>query len=432
MDFAVRRHNGFAVELPALGLAPGEVVALYGPSGCGKTSMLMALLGVLVGAETSGRVEFRGREVSCLQGSARREFLRNEVIYLAQEAHSALDPLTAIGRQIEDATGRTEVEVRDALMRLGVDPGVAQRLPHQVSGGQAQRALIAMAELRQPALVIADEPSASLDGGSYGELLMHLRRLLEGGSAVLMATHDHRLLRDLEAVVYAATAGRFERADIASEPWPERIADPDVGKLPVLAAHGLHKVYGPRAVLDGMDFEIQRGEIVAVIGESGAGKTTLARVLAGHVPADRGSVDRPERLGAVQLCCQDALASMTPGMTLAQMVGEACTPFFDLEGTCRALHIDPRVLDQVGATMSGGERRRAIILRALAVHPDVLILDEPTASLDRDTASGVLRSLLELQENRGLAIIFITHDVDLARALAHRVVEVLGGRLVEC
>jgi peptide/nickel transport system ATP-binding protein len=434
--FVVQRAHGFAAELPTLQLPPGGVAALYGPSGCGKTSVLHGLFGLLRSEDvtTRGLVRLLGRDFAAAAPAERAHVRRHDLAFLVQDAHAALDPLQPIGQQIAQATFRSEADAAQALADLGVHDAAAlcQRLPHQISGGQAQRVLLAIAFLRAPALVIADEPSASLDGGSYAELLAHLRRLIANGSAVLLATHDHRLLRDLAADVYAAQDGRFVPGNAQELSWPIRPEGHGLGSVPVLAAHGVRVAFGSRTVLDGVDFELRRGEIVAVTGESGAGKTTLARVLAGHRTPDAGRVAGPGRATAVQLCCQDATGSMTPGRTLRSLVAEAKAPFFDLDRTAAALRLDPAVADRDAARMSGGERRRATLLRALAVQPDVLVLDEPTASLDRQAAVAVLESLLALQRSRGLALVLVTHDQDLAVAVAHRILAVQGGRLCPC
>jgi peptide/nickel transport system ATP-binding protein len=432
-DFSLRRADGWSVALPAMVLQPGEVAALYGPSGCGKTSVLQGLFGLhdepSVG--TAGRVQVRGLDLAAMSAAERRHLLGHDVAFLLQDAHSALDPLQPVGRQIAQATHRGADAAVQALRELGVDdaPAVAARLPHQISGGQAQRALLAVAFLRKPAVVVADEPSSSLDGGSYAELLVQMRRLIDGGSAVLMATHDHRLLVDLRANVFAVQDGRFLPGSPARAPWPRRQPGLGVGTVPVLAAHAIALAFGGRAVLDGVDFALCRGEVVAITGESGAGKTTFGRVLAGHLRPDRGRVDRPARRAAVQLLFQDALASLTPGRTLRSLLAEAQAPFFDVEATAGALQLPAGVLLRPALRMSGGERRRSALLRALAVQPDVLVLDEPTASLDREAAAAVLEVLLELQRERGLALVLITHDAELARAVADRVLAVQGGRL---
>lgn len=434
--FVVQRTPGWAVELPALTLPPGRVAALYGPSGCGKTSVLHGLFGLLRGDDTTtrGTVRLLGRDFAKAPPAERTHVRRHDLAFLVQDAHAALDPLQPVGQQIAQATYRSEADAAQALADLGVrDASVlCRRLPHQISGGQAQRVLLAIAFLRAPALVVADEPSASLDGGSYAELLAHLRRLIDNGSAVLLATHDHRLLRDLGADVYAATDGRFVPGEPQELPWPVLPDGHAVGKVPVLAARGVCVAFGSRTVLDGVDFELRRGEIVAVTGESGAGKTTFARVLSGHRAPDAGTVEGPPRATAVQLCCQDATGSLTPQRSLRSLVEEAKAPFFDLDRTAAALRLDAGLPARTAARMSGGERRRATLLRALAVQPDVLVLDEPTASLDRPAAVAVLESLLALQRSRGLAIVLVTHDQDLAAAVAHRVVAVQGGKLCPC
>ena len=434
-DFEVRRGAEFGMRLPSLRLLPGEVAALYGPSGCGKTTMLNAMFGLVDrDASATGGVRLAGVDVMALDARQRRQTLRHDVVMLAQDAQPALDPLQPVGRQIQQATACDERAMVDALEQLGVAQAeeLCGRYPHQISGGQAQRVLLAIALLRRAALVIADEPSASLDGGSYAELVTHLRRLIEQRRGVLMATHDHRLLRDLDATVYAAVDGAFLPRELHDVAWPNHDGESGVGETPVLEARGIEVAFGGRKVLDGVDFSIARGEVVAVVGESGAGKTTLVRVLADHLTPTAGSVRRPSRAGAVQLCCQDALGSMTPGLALQTLLAEAHNPFFDVGATCRELRFDPGLLPRDGLRMSGGERRRAVLMRALAVHPDVLLLDEPTASLDRVAATAVLRSLLALQKSRGLAVVLVTHDMELARAVAHRVVAVEGGSLCPC
>lgn len=424
--------NGLDVTLPRLELQRGKVAAIYGPSGCGKSSLLAALFGLLQrpGWTVAGRVQFQGRDLATQTAAEQQHFLRHDLAFLQQDAHAALDPLLAVGKQIEQATFKVESEVLAMLGRLGVDDGarLAQRLPHAISGGQAQRVLLAIAFLRQPALVVADEPSASLDGGSYAELLARLRELIANGAAVLVATHDHRLLRDLGADVHVLQDGAFARAEPKEPPWPQRPVL-DSGSLPLLAARGVRVAFGERVVLDDVDFELRRGEIVCLVGESGAGKTTLVRVLAGHLRPDRGSVQRPERVSAVQLVCQDAFGSLTPRRLLRRLLAEAKAPFFDADAGAVAVKLPGVLLERTREGMSGGERKRAALLRALAVQPDVLLLDEPTASLDRVTATAVVETLLVMQRSRGLGLVLVTHDATLATSLGHRVIEVKDGKL---
>lgn len=434
---AIGRADGWAVSLPELKLRPGQVAALYGPSGCGKTTVLQGLFGLLPPGDFASRglVRLRGHEMldgDVVRAAERRHALRHDVAFLLQDAHSALDPLQPVGEQIAQACSRSVTEAAAMLGELGVADAASlcARLPHQISGGQAQRALLAIAFLRRPALVLADEPSASLDGGSYRELVGRLQALVAAGSAVLLSTHDHRLLRDLDAAVYKMQGGAFRRGVPQDDPWPVATAR-ELGTLPVLSARGLRVAYGGRVVLDGVDLQLRRNEIVAVCGESGAGKTTLARVLAGHRRPDAGTVDIGGRRRAVQLVCQDAQGSLTPGRSLERLVAEAKAPYFDIGATAAQLGLGNAVLQRPVERMSGGERRRAAVLRALAVQPEVLVLDEPTASLDRATARAVVEALLGIQEQRGLAMVLVTHDEQLASAVGHRTVFVEGGKLCE-
>ncbi|HEX5053824.1 MAG TPA: ATP-binding cassette domain-containing protein [Planctomycetota bacterium] len=434
-DFRVRRDDGWSIAVPKLRLHRGETAALYGPSGGGKTTALQAMFGLLRrrGWTTEGTVSLDGTSVLRCPALEHERLLRHAMAFLIQDAHAALDPLQAVARQIRQATGCAAGDAPAALARLGVaDAGaLGRRLPHEISGGEAQRVLLAIAVLRAPALVVADEPTASLDGGNYGETMEHLRTLVRGGSALLLATHDHRVLRDLDAAVYSLRDGVFERGDPPDVSWPQRAAEDGAGAVPVLQAHAIHVSFAGRPVLCGLDFVLHRSEVVAIVGESGAGKTTLARVLAGHRAPDLGRVGRPDRRAAVQLVGQDALASFTPGRTLRDLLAEASAPRFDVAAAAAELQLPLGVLASPASCMSGGERRRAALLRAVAVRPDVLILDEPTASLDRTTATAVVQSLRQMQSSRGFGVVLITHDLELAHRIAHRVLTLQGGRLCE-
>ncbi|GAB4160143.1 MAG: ABC transporter ATP-binding protein [Planctomycetota bacterium] len=419
--------------MPELRIDSGEVVVLHGPSGSGKTSLLLSLFGLLdPGAfEAAGVVRFAQGAVPPPGSSGLRSILREKVAVAMQDAKEALDPLAPIGLQIGLVAGKGEPEIEAALFEMGIeDPAsLCGRLPHEISTGQAQRVLMAMAFLRRPALLLADEPSASLDGGSFDELVQRLLLLRDRtGTAMLLATHDHRLIERLSARVIAHENGAFVPGKADPPSWPRRErAEPSRSAL--LRATDLELRYGSRTVLRGASFALHRGEVVALVGESGAGKTTLARAIAGHLEPFAGRIERPARRAAVQLLFQDALSSLTPGRTVRSLVLESKTPCFDLSRQARALGLWESELDREAAALSGGERRRAALLRALSVNPEVLVLDEPTASLDRGAACRVVEALIALQRERSLALLLATHDIDLARALADSVLRIEGGRL---
>ncbi len=430
-EFAVRRERGFGVGLPTLVLAPGEVAALYGPSGCGKTSVQRALFGLLdPAAEATGTVRFRGRDLRHLVAAERRRLLREEIAFVVQGARAALDPLQTIDTQLAEAARSSPDERVRAMHELGVgDPErVLASRPHELAGGEAQRVLLAIAFLRRPALVVADEPSADLDGTSRRELARHLRTLLQRGSAVLLATHDHSLIEQLGALVYACHAGRFVPGEFDAMPWPVA-AVPPLGADVVLAGRSIVARAGGRELLAGVDLELRTGETVVLLGDSGAGKSTLARILAGHLRPVAGTVRRPSRRTAVQLVCQDAFGSLTPRRSLGALVAETGSRGAPVTELLAALRLPAHVLERSREALSGGECRRAAVLRALLVDPDVLVLDEPTNGLDRRSAAALLEAVAARQQHRGLAVLVVTHDDDLARRTGARVLRLEGGRL---
>ena len=430
--FELRRGDGFAAQLPELQLESGQVAALYGPSGVGKTSLLEGMFGLAPsnGSVCSGSVEVLGKEFAELAATDRQHQLRTNMSWVMQDAQAALDPLQPVLDQLRQATGESAEVCTEALEQLGIADADAlgQRLPHAISGGQAQRVLLAVALLRKPRLLVADEPSASLDDESFGVLVTKLRQLHQQGTAILLATHDRRLLEELQAKVLVANGEVFMPGELAPRSWPNLTDESGRGEVSILRVKGLKVRFGDNDVLDGVDLDLRRGEVVALVGGSGVGKTTLARVLSGHHRPDAGLIERPPRRVAIQLLSQDAFASLTPGRTLRSMLSEVSAPYFDAEAQAAALSLPVAVLDRSAAEMSGGERRRAALLRAMAVNPDVIVLDEPTASLDHESAVAVVKSLMALRELRRVALVIITHDRDLARSVANRVVTLHEGR----
>lgn len=412
--------------LPRLRLQPGECAALFAPSGAGKSTILRGL--VAPTGAIAGRVRIADVEFANATAAQRRRCLATQVAVLAQDAVEALDPFRSLLAQVAAATQADPATCRAEFARLAdaAEAPFAERMPHEVSGGQAQRALFAVAALRRAALVVCDEPTANLDDASAERVAATLQELRRAGAAVLVATHDLRLLRALEPTVLVAHGDAFVPGEPEVPPWPRCEANALDAPV-VLSARGVCVRRGERTVLSGVDLSVREREVVAVLGPSGEGKTTLLRALVGRLAPDAGSIERPARRAAVQLVGQDAGGSLTPGRSVRSLVAEVATAGFDLEASAARLGLSADVLLRTAAHLSGGERRRAALLRALAVEPAVLLLDEPTASLDRASAVALVTALLAERQQRGTALLFVTHDEGLAAAIAHRVLRLQGG-----
>jgi peptide/nickel transport system ATP-binding protein len=441
--------TALAIERPAaqlrLALAPlrierGGAAALLGPSGAGKTTLLEAILGVLAAPEVTiaGERWFAGRLVPATGSAAWRQWLRRDVALLPQDARVAFDPLVRLREQVVELSGAPASACAAALRALSENEpdGVLARFPHQVSGGQAQRVLLALALARAPALLVADEPSASLDGARQGMLVAAWQQLRARGTAVLLATHDVAFAQALAASPFTVAAGRVTPGWPAEPRWPPQRPLPEAPAL-LLRARGLTVRRGGRKVLDDVDFALHAGEVVAVLGPSGAGKTTLLAVLAGLLRPAAGSVEHLARAGddaarrrpPAQLLFQDAYASLTPGRSLRVLARETAPDDGVVDDLARGLGLSAAELARTARDLSGGQRRRAALLRALTVAPAVLLLDEPTASLDADTAASVMASVLGAAADRAAGCVIVTHDKTLARAVAHRTFVLEDGRM---
>ncbi|MET1033777.1 MAG: ABC transporter ATP-binding protein [Arthrobacter sp.] len=488
-------HRKDVVHGVDLALAPGQTLALVGQSGSGKSTIAQAAGGLLPpnGRITDGSVRVAGREVTGLTRRGWRALRGTGVGYVPQDPLSSLDPLQTVGAQVgqalllhTDATRRTvRARAADLLGHVGIrDP--ARRLeayPHELSGGQLQRVLIASAIAGHPDLLIADEPTSALDvtvQKTILDLLGDLQREL--GSAILFITHDLALATDRSETIAVLNHGRLVDAGgtravvrnpsddytrrlfadapaTAPDKYRARLAA-DAAATPdrrdAITVRGLVKHYGhPRAgaAVDGVGFTVRAGTTHALVGESGSGKTTVARVIAGLEPFTSGTVTVggrgldpvPPRANAharqLQLVHQNPLSALDPKYSIRRSIEEPLrlhrgsdTP---AERARRVRDVADRValpkdlLERRPREVSGGQRQRVAIARALVLAPDILVLDEPTSALDVTVQARIIELLFELREEQQLTYLFISHDLGLVRQIADEVSVLEHGRLVE-
>lgn len=483
-------------------IAPGEKLALVGESGSGKTVSALSLLRLVVNAEVSGTARLDGRDLLALGERELRGVRGDEVAVIFQEPMTALNPLYTVGNQIAEVLqlkrGFDAAQARAGVIELLWSTGIpeperrAGAYPHQLSGGQRQRAMIAMALASRPKLLIADEPTTALDVSLRGQILELLAELQRThGMAVLLITHDLNLVRrfaDRVAVMehghlveQGSVAEVFERPQhaytrklLASK--PERGVDetpaPD-GAAPSLQADGLRVHYavplpglrgwfrkGAFTAVQDATLAVPLGRTLGVIGESGSGKSTFALAALGLLPfegrlvvagTDWAQARQQGSLRAlrqrVQVVFQDPFSSLSPRLTIEQIVGEGLQvhqpglPPAERRARVAALLAEVGLVPDAAAAgallqrypheFSGGQRQRLAIARALIVEPQLLVLDEPTSALDVTVQKQVLTLLQRLQRERGLSYLLITHDVDVIRAMAHEVVVMKDGAIVE-
>lgn len=487
-------------------ILPGEKLALVGESGSGKTVTALSLLRLVQNADLRGHAEFLGRDLLSMPERELRAIRGQDISMIFQEPMTALNPLFTVGDQIAEVfelkQGLPRQDCAQAAVKLLGDTGIpeperrANSFPHQLSGGQRQRAMIAMALACQPKLLLADEPTTALDVTLRGQILDLLAEFQRrNGMAVLIITHDLNLVRRFaDRVIVMENGYIVEQGDVSDvfkrpqHPYTRRLIDSkpvrDVSEVAgletrpsVMKARKLHVGYsisrsGVRGwfghdefiAVQGADFDVVSGRTLGVIGESGSGKSTLALAALGLLPF-RGelSVDgkcwhakssaNQSLRQVVQVVFQDPFSSLSPRMTVEEIVGEGLLVHepnlpapMRRKRVLQALHdvgigvdetidIDQKhlanLLQRYPHEFSGGQRQRLAIARALIINPQILVLDEPTSALDVTIQKQVLELLQRLQRERGLSYLLITHDVEVIRAMAHQIVVMKDGVIVE-
>jgi microcin C transport system ATP-binding protein len=491
LDFVGSGRAIRVVDDVSFSIGRGEKFAVVGESGSGKTVSALAVLQLNHDARTGGRILFEGRDLLALSEREMRGVRGKEIAMIFQEPMTALNPLYTIGTQISEtlilheamsqAQARAQAIELLKLTRVTEAERRIDSYPHQLSGGQRQRAMIAMALACRPKLLIADEPTTALDvtiQKQIVELLDDLQR--EFGMSVLLITHDLPLVRrfcDRVAVMRtgrlvetASTAALFEAPRDAYtrrliDSRPRRQVEPVPRSTPVLMTgegvgcrfwfkSGWFSRKAFDAVAD-VDLEIRAGETLGIVGESGSGKTTLGMTLlrlsagspSGRVTFDAEPLDgrsqaelRPLRR-RMQVVFQDPYNSLSPRMTIEQIVGEGVAlhqpELSDAQrreaivAMLQEVGLDGGVLSRYPHEFSGGQRQRIAIARAAILRPALMLLDEPTSALDVSVQQQVLELLSALQRRYGLSYLFITHDLGVIRAMAHRVIVMKDGRVVE-
>ncbi|MBB1024206.1 ABC transporter ATP-binding protein [Dietzia sp. DQ12-76] len=429
-DLVIRDRSGARrLEVPRLHVEPGERLVVVGQSGAGKSTLAHAAVGdVSPGLRvTSGSVLVDG--VDALGASPRQlRRLRRRSCLVDQDPGVALTPWRRVDQLVEENAARPGLGIRYARdLGLPVEEGWLRRRPAELSGGQRRRVAIARALSVDPGLVVLDEPTAGLDpdtARAFTELLLSVT----AGRTLVLVTHDARLAREVGGTVVTVDGGHIEETAPALRPvrWPARVAPTSGGTRIGLAFDSLAVAYPNSALIGPLDAVVPAGSVVALAGRSGSGKSTVLRAAAGLHPPARGSVrldgeelaprveDRPRtHIDSLALVPQDSSLALAPAVTVGRRLRRLARDHrTDLARVCEELQLGSELLDRRPGALSGGQRQRVALAAAILREPDVLLVDEPTAALDRATGSAVL-ARLEQASAAGAAVLVATHDADV-------------------
>ncbi|WP_347859825.1 ABC transporter ATP-binding protein, partial [Planktomarina sp.] len=468
-----------------LDLKKGEVLGLIGESGAGKSTVGLAAMGFTRdGCRISGgTVDFDGVDLVTASAAVKRNMLGKRIAYVAQSAAASFNPAHRLIDQHTEAPtqhrlrpkAESELDGMELYRRLRLpDPDrIGFRYPHQVSGGQLQRAMTAMAMSCRPDLIIFDEPTTALDVTTQIEVLAAIRDIVEQfDTAAIYITHDLAVVAQMadrikvllrgDEVEEAETRAMLSapREDYTKSLWAvrsfQRPAKPAVstGVTPIVSLKNVSAAYGKSPVLFDVAFDIHAGRTVAVVGESGSGKSTTARCITGLLPPSQGHIEfngealpldyrkrSKDQLRQVQMIYQMADTALNPRSSIGDIIGRPVQFYSGLTGSAKRkrveellaqIELEPeQYIDRLPSELSGGQKQRIGIARALAAEPQFIICDEVTSALDQLVAEGILKLLAQLQDDLGLSYMFITHDLATVRAISDEVVVMKDGRVVE-
>ncbi len=464
-----------------LTLRRGEVLGLIGESGAGKSTIGLAAMGYArPGCRISaGEIRFDGVDLSKASEDEKRKIWGARIAYVAQSAAAAFNPAHILLSQYAEAPlthglmGESEVkrEAVDLFRRLQL-PNPEQigfRYPHQVSGGQLQRAMTAMAMSCRPDLIIFDEPTTALDVTTQIEVLAAIKDIVrQFNTAAIYITHDLAVVAQMADRIMVLRYGELvEEAPtrrMLTDPqqpytkslWAVRALRKDEERSDdtILRVDGVDASYGGMiTVLSGVTVRVPRGRTVAVVGESGSGKSTLARVITGLLPPAKGEITfegkrlppalknrNKDQMRRLQMIYQMPDTALNPRRRVRDIIGRPVQHFLGLGGAARhrrvrelleMIELDDRFLERLPAELSGGQKQRVCIARALATEPDLIICDEVTSALDQIVAEEILKLLLRLQKELGVSYLYITHDLATVKAIADEIVVMYQGKVVQ-